>query len=279
MYVTSGSPSVELVWSSLLLLFGFGCLTGVTTVLFGFGGGFVTVPVVFGMVQASSGADAMHVAVATSTAVMVVNSLTATLAQLRSGRLRKEYVWPMAAFIGIGALLGSLAATAVTDAVLHVLFIVYLGVTIVDSLLRKGFLTSARQSSPAELGRFAVTGGGVGIGVVASFLGVGGSVLTVPLLRRKGLPMAEAATMANPLSAPVAVVATLVYAFAGTGPAQPGRLGSVDLLAAVALLCGSLPTIAIVKRIVGRIPDAIHAYAYIGLLTLVLITMIVTGGS
>lgn len=263
--------------TSLLVLVAFGCLTGVTTVLFGFGGGFITVPVTFGFVLATSGADAMHVAVATSTAVMVVNSLTATVAQARAGRLRREYVWPLLGFIAIGAAIGAFAATLVSDSVLHVLFIAYLVLTILDGLVRKGFLTSD-GGEPRALGTAAVTVGGTGIGAVASFLGVGGSVLTVPLLRRRGLPMAEATAMANPLSTPIAVVGTVVYAFAAAGATpHAGRIGYVDLLAAAALLCGSLPTIAIAKRVVGKIPDRVHAIAYLALLVVTAAVMVVIG--
>ncbi|GAA1115002.1 sulfite exporter TauE/SafE family protein [Nocardiopsis composta] len=268
--------------ASLLLLLAFGCLTGVTTVLFGFGGGFVIVPAVYGFVLAGPGpgGEAMHIAVATSTAVMIVNSATATAAQLRTGRLRREYVWPLIGFIAVGALLGSLAATWADDAVLHLLFVVYLAVTIADGLFRRGFIARGEGSRPRALGGVATTAGGVGIGAVASFLGVGGSVLTVPLLRRKGLPMADATAMANPLSLPVAVVATAVYGSAAAGAsglAATGRLGYVDLVAAAALLCASLPTIAVVKRLVGRIPDRAHAIAYIALLAAVLGYMALSG--
>jgi uncharacterized membrane protein YfcA len=40
-----------------LLLTLFGCMTGVTAVLFGFGGGFVVVPLLYRMLMASHGAD------------------------------------------------------------------------------------------------------------------------------------------------------------------------------------------------------------------------------
>ena len=58
--------------------------------------------------------------------------------------------------------------------------------TISDCLLRKGFFTgSARR----RLSLPVVTGGGVIIGTIAALLGVGGSVMTVPLLRRHGYAM------------------------------------------------------------------------------------------
>ncbi|NYI92052.1 hypothetical protein HNR02_005427 [Amycolatopsis endophytica] len=252
---------------TFLVLLAFGCLTGVTTVLFGFGGGFLTVPVVVAVT------GDMHVAVATSTAVMVVNSLAATVAQARAGRIRRSYVWPLIAFIALGAAFGSLAATRLPERVLHVAFIAYLVITIVDCLARNGFLHRPLET-PRKLGPVTRTAGGVGIGAVASALGVGGSVMTVPLLRRSGLPMTEATAMANPLSAPVALIGTAIYAFAGTGSA--GRAGYVDLIAAAALLCGSIPAIALTRRLTARIPDRVHAIAYLAMLAGVTIAMIVT---
>ncbi|WP_037303665.1 sulfite exporter TauE/SafE family protein [Amycolatopsis orientalis] len=260
------------------VLLGFGCLSGVTTVLFGFGGGFITVPVVYAFALAEPGQalGAMHVAVATSTAVMVVNAGSATLGQLRSGRLRRDYLWPLIAFIGLGAVLGSFAATAADESVLRWLFVAYLALTIADSVVRKGFVSRREDTRPRPLGGLTTTAGGTGIGAVASFLGVGGSVLTVPLLRRKGLPMADAAALANPLSLPVAVIGTAVYAFAATGTTFGAtHLGYVDLVAAGALLCGSLPTIAVARRVVGRVPDRAHAIAYLGLLAAALIAIVV----
>ncbi|HXD27413.1 MAG TPA: sulfite exporter TauE/SafE family protein [Arthrobacter sp.] len=264
---------------SLLVFAAFGVLTGLTTVLFGFGGGFVIVPVVYALALASgSGQDAMLVAVATSTAVMIVNSLSATLAHWRSGRLRTDLLFPLAAYIGVGALVGALVATSVPDTVLHVLFIAYLAVTIIDSVARRGFISRSPGHPERRLGPVTTSAGGVGIGAVASFLGVGGSIMTVPLLRRLGLPMATSAAMANPLSVPVSVVGAAVYAFslpATTDAVAAGRLGYIDLLALAGLLAGSLPTIAVAKRLVGKMPDRIHAIAFIALLVVVLVSMLV----
>ncbi|MFJ7219375.1 sulfite exporter TauE/SafE family protein [Amycolatopsis sp. NPDC098790] len=240
------------------VLFGLGILSGVTTALFGFGGGFVTVPVVYAVT------GTMHVAVGTSTAVMLVNSLIATVTVVRAGRLRREYAWPLGAFIAAGAGLGALAATGVADGALHALFATYLALTIVDSVLRRGFLTGG---APRPLGRATVSAGGAGIGAVAAFLGVGGSVLTVPLLRRRGLPMSDATALANPLSLPVAAVATAVHLAAPGPPA-------VDPAAAALLLAGSLPSIAVLRRWPPAIPDRAHAVAYLALLAAALGTVL-----
>ena len=198
-----------------LVLALFGVLSGVTTVLFGFGGGFVAVPVLYAALRAGHAADdpaalaAMHIAVATSTCVMIVNAAAATRRHQKAGNILRAYVWPLAGYIAVGAALGALAAMRIDGGLVRLAFIAYLAVTLADCLLRQGFLAHDGGGQPRPLGGAATAGGGLAIGAVAAFLGVGGSVMTVPLLRRRGLPMAQAAAMANPLTLPVAVAGTL----------------------------------------------------------------------
>ncbi|WP_223557526.1 sulfite exporter TauE/SafE family protein, partial [Pseudomonas sp. BF-B-18] len=170
----------------------------------------------------------------------------------------------------------AVAAMWVSGEVIRYAFIAYLGVTIVDCLFRRGFLTHAGNGIPRRLGRAEVSGGGVGIGAIATFLGVGGSVMTVPLLRRCGLSMSQATSMANPLSLPVALAGTVTYmAMAGFSDFDLGAwfVGYVDLLAFAVLTMGSLVGIRLATPWIGRIPDRIHARIYIGLLALVMISM------
>ncbi|WP_367254368.1 sulfite exporter TauE/SafE family protein [Pseudomonas sp. stari2] len=265
-----------------LLLTLFGCLTGVTAVLFGFGGGFVVVPLLYRMLTASHGADdpisqsAMHIAVATSTCVMIVNALVATDKHRRAGNLIRDYLWPLGGFIGLGAVVGAVAAVWVSGEIIRYAFIAYLGVTIVDCLLRRGFLTQSEGVIPRRLETVETSGGGVGIGAIATFLGVGGSVMTVPLLRRCGLSMSQATSMANPLSVPVALAGTLTYmAMAGLSETKlgPWFIGYVDLLAFAVLTLGSMLGIRLATQWIGRIPDRVHAWVYIALLIVVMLGM------
>ena len=104
--------------SIYLMLAGFGCLAGVTTVLFGFGGGFVVVPLLYRALIAEHGADsatgqsAMHIAVATSTCVMIVSAMLATRRHQRAGTLDWAQVRPLLRPIGAGAVVGAAAAVA-----------------------------------------------------------------------------------------------------------------------------------------------------------------------
>nr|BFD43773.1 sulfite exporter TauE/SafE family protein [Pseudomonas sp. FFPRI_1] len=265
-----------------LLLALFGCMTGISAVLFGFGGGFVVVPLLYWMLLGSQGADsaagqsAMHIAVATSTCVMIVNALVASRRHQRAGNLIRHYLWPLGGYIGLGAMLGAAVAMWVSGEVIRHAFIAYLGVTIVDCLLRRGFLEQPEGRTARRLGARETCLGGTGIGLVATFLGVGGSVMTVPLLRRCGLSMTQATSMANPLSVPVALAGTATYmalASFSRFDLGPWFIGYVDLLAFSLLTLGSLLGIRLATPWIGRIPDRVHARVYVGLLLMVLLSM------
>lgn len=259
-----------------LVLVGIGVLVGLTTVLFGFGGGFVTVPIV---TVAGAGPDGggVGVAAATSALVMLVNAAVATAATrtevLRQLRGRAG----LFALLALGGALGAAAARFAPEALLRWGFVTYVGLTVVDLLVRPGFLGGA----PARR-RAAVRGGvrtalGLPVGAVAAFLGVGGSVLTVPLMRRAGASMPVATTLANPLTLGIAVPATAVALLVrGAAPAE-GLVGAVDVPAAVALLVGALPVIVLLRRRPPRIPERVHAWGYVLLLVAAAATVAVTG--
>jgi uncharacterized membrane protein YfcA len=266
-----------------LLLAVFGGLSGVTTVLFGFGGGFVVVPVLYAVLKSGAAGAlaeqaAMHVAIATSTCVMIVNATLSTRRSARAGTLLRAWLWPLAGFIAIGSLLGALAAGLVNGRALRVAFVVYLAITIVDCLCRRGFVSPTVVGEPRSLSRWSSGPGGIVIGAIATFLGVGGSVMTVPLLRRCGLSMTQATSMANPLSLPVACVGTATYMALGihdeTGLGA-SYIGYVNLAAFVVLTLGAWLGMRLAARWVGRIPDQLHARVYISLLALVMISMLV----
>lgn len=90
--------------------------------------------------------------------------------------------------------------------------------------------------------------------------------------------MADATALANPLSLPVALVGTAVYTFATPAAAHVGQIGYVSLTATAVLLAGSVPTIALTKRVLAgwKIPDRVHAVAYLILLGIILLAMMAT---
>lgn len=269
-------------------LLGIGLLTGVTTVLFGFGGGFVAVPVVV-WADAALGADATRVAPATSALVMLVNAGFATAVTPRRVLSVLRGSGPLLLLLAVGAAAGALATRHAPAGQAHWGFVAYVALTLGDLLLRPGFLRrrgqardghAARVEDPREGPRRLPAVLGAPIGAVAAFLGVGGSVMTVPALRRAGHPMRVATALANPLTLAIALPATalsLSGTGVGAGSPHPHLVGLVDVRAAGALLVGALPVIAVLRRRPPRIPDRAYAWAYLALLCVVEIAMLLAG--
>ncbi len=267
---------------SFLLFTLFGFLSGVTTALFGFGGGFVVVPLIFQsaslslLVAGQSPDAAMKVAVATSACVMIFGSLIATWRHHRLGSLDWSLLRPLLAPIGLGAAIGAYSAALMNGMWLRWAFIGYLAVTILDSIFRPGFLHLPAAAPTKSARRPGVLTGGV-VGWVAALLGVGGSVMTVPLLRRSGVSMAGSTAMANPLTLPVALGATLVHASMSRGAVPyfgEWFLGYIDVRSSAALALGSWLGIQAFAPWAKRIPDRWHARVYLAMLTLVLLSML-----
>lgn len=264
------------------LLCAFGVVAGVTTVLFGFGGGFVAVPLLFTLISVSHapgsaiGEAAMHIAVATSTAAMIFGAGLSTLRHARARTLQWPVVRPLLGYVALGAVLGAWAATQVQGAWIRWLFIGYLGLTILDAVLRPGFTVSTGDGM-RPLGRRASAVIGVGMGAVAAFLGVGGSVMSVPLMRRRGASMAVATASANPLSLPMAIAGTAAYAVLAwrTEALGPWFAGYIDVRALAVLVLGSWCGIRLAAPWIGRMPDALHVKCYLALLGVVLVVMVV----
>ena len=247
-----------------------GCLVGLTTVLFGFGGGFVTVPIIT-LVDADLGSDTARVAAATSALVMLVNAVVATVSTRRETLAHLKGRWWLLGLLALGGGLGAFAGGFAPDALLQWGFVAYIAATAVDLLLRPGFFR--RRAMAAVDGGGSDEGGrgisaiwGVPIGGLASFLGVGGSVMTVPMMRRSGATMTVATTLANPLTSVIMSPAVLVTILAPASIDAPGVVGALDLVSAAALLIGGMPIIVFLRRRVPKIPEILHAWGYFILL-------------
>jgi hypothetical protein len=259
-----------------------GCFAGVTTVLFGFGGGFIVVPLLYWLVPLMSdvGSEAAHsamqIAVATSTCVMIFGASLATIRHHRIGSVDLKQVRPLIVYIAGGAMFGAATAIELHGEWIRWAFVSYLGLTILDCLFRPGFISlsapTIQMPSRSETACYGLT-----IGLIAAFLGVGGSVMTVPLLRRRGIPMTKATAMANPLSLPVAIAGTATYIIFGniSAPLDSWHLGYVDMRALVLLVMGSWIGIRLATPLIGLMPDRLHAKVYLALLVIVLIAMVI----
>ena len=260
-----------------------GIITGVTAGLFGFGGGFVIVPLVYhlfpayGLLGPADSAYLLQIGVATSTSVMIVGTTYSSLKHHLAGNIDWSSGVPAGGLyrhrLGNRRLRRHRGAGFVDKALLHPL---YPGR---DRRLpaAPGFMADSDGHEFRHMSRIAEFLSGLVIGAIASLLGVDGSVMTVPLMRRHGARMKNAVAMANPLSFPVAIIGTLTYVLAARQhhiDLGTDYLGFVHLPSFAILSACSVVGVELAVRTLPKIPDKAHAVIYVGLLILVVITML-----
>ncbi|HHR6394176.1 TPA: sulfite exporter TauE/SafE family protein [Providencia alcalifaciens] len=262
----------------LLCLFGF--ISGITTALFGFGGGFITVPLLYALITLVWGPRhdtsevAMQIAVATSTFVMIFSSSLSSRAHYLKGNFNWQIIQPFMIPISIGGILGALIALSVDSEWIRWIFIGYLIITILDCFIRPGFLQTQAEGNTLIRGK-CVTDAVIGtvIGTVAAFLGVGGSVMTVPLMRRRGASMLQAAAFANPLTLPMAITGSIIYFYFAMEKhfeLGTGFLGMIYIKGALILIATSWIGIRFASFLMPYLSDKRHAQSYPILLMIVL---------
>ncbi|QNX14130.1 sulfite exporter TauE/SafE family protein [Acinetobacter seifertii] len=262
-------------------LFLFGLLSGVTTWLFGFGGGFVAVPLLYTVIiqkysnESMVGIHAMQIAVATSAFVMLCSASFATFRHYRSGQIDWQKIRFLWSGIALGGVVGAVMASLFNGNWLRWIFMGYVFITIIDCYYRPGFMVASRQTQNYSENSELIKGGI--IGWVAALLGVGGSVMTVPLLRRRGSSMAEAAAIANILTLPLSLTATLTYCVLSLWQstwAPSGFIGLIWFEAALFLVAGTWIGLYFSEKFISKLPDLWQARLYPLLLIIVVVVMI-----
>ena len=227
-------------WPLLLLLMAVGSVAGLSSGLFGIGGGAVMVPALFFALDALGYPAAMHVAVATSSAVIIVNAMRSVRGHARRdsvnwGLLRGWSVWIALGAFGASAFL----APMLSGQALGIIFVVM--ALIVSAQFIFGRPEARLVESPPGMPA-PVVGGGI-IGTLSALMGIGGGSLTVPLMSFAGVPIHRAVGTASGFGLAIALPATLGYIIGGWGVEgrPPGSLGYVSgvgfaLVAATSLL-------------------------------------------
>ncbi len=262
-------------------LFLFGLLSGITTWLFGFGGGFVAVPLLYTVIiqkwsnESNIGIHAMQIAVATSAFVMLCSASFAVFRHYRSGHIDWQKIRFLWGGIALGGIVGAVMASLFNGNWLRWIFMGYVFITILDCYYRPGFIVTSRQKQHYGQNSELIKGGI--IGWVAALLGVGGSVMTVPLLRRRGSSMAEAAAIANILTLPLSLTATLTYCVLSLWQSTwtpNGFIGLIWFEAALFLVAGTWIGLYFSEKFISKLPDLWRAKLYPLLLIIVLLVML-----
>ena len=254
-----------------------GYITGMLSALLGIGGGLVAVPVMF-LVFKFSGMPAyeiMHIAIGTSLAIMLLTSARVLISHHRLGNILWCYIIRLFPWMIIGALAGALVSRWMHSDWLRYLFMVFLLYVIYSAVSRKSFTqpyTIADFHLPRRVVRIPVM---IVTGVLSVWLGIGGSVVTIPFLRRAKMPMVNATAAAVGLSPAISVVGVIGYIWAGWHsvglPAY--SLGYINGPAFVGFGIGSILGVPLGAKIAMRMEDGTLAKCYIGMLVVALLAM------
>ena len=241
----------DLIYLAVTLL-AVGGLAGFAAGLFGIGGGAVIVPALFFAFSSLGYSQdvVIHCAVATSAAVIVVNSIRSVKSHHAHGAVEWDLLWPKNPFqsyaLWIGA--GSFAAAVwiapkLSGQALTVIF------AVVSVLISLQFIFGRpdwhlRDSVPGGAAR-PIVGGSVGI--LSSLMGIGGGSFTVPLMAICGVPIHRAVATASGFGFAIALPASIGFIVSGWSVA--GRpdfsIGYVNLFGFLAVATLAFFTIPI----------------------------------
>lgn len=195
---------------SLLIYPLVGALAGVLAGLFGVGGGLVIVPVLLWAFNSQDFANAMHLAVGTSLATIVVTGLSSVWAHHKRGAVDWGVVRLLTPGLIVGGLLGAAVADQLPTQTLQRLFGGFECLIGLQMLLATHFQPHFKP--PISI---VFVGVGVVIGLMSALLGIGGGTLTVPFLIWVSVAMTTAVATSAACGLPIAVAGALGFVAMG----------------------------------------------------------------
>jgi len=216
-----------------------GVFIGILAGLLGIGGGTVIVPIldITLPMQGVNFSVVHHMALATSMANILFTSMASARSHSKRGTVRWDLVKAMAPGLLLGTLGGTFVVSSIPTVPLKIVFCVFLTYTAVQMVM--DLKPSASFHLPGKTGLFLA---GTFIGVVASFVGIGGGVLIIPFLTMCNVPLINTIGASAAMGFPIALAGTIGFIYNGWGVAALPEysLGFVYLPALAGLVVASM---------------------------------------
>lgn len=189
-----------------------GTLAGFLAGLLGLGGGTIIIPIMVWFLEHQNigGAYLQHLAIGTSFAIMVFTTFSGAWAQHKKRAVRWDIVATMSPAMVVCGIIGSLLARHIPTYHLQVFFTFFI------YLLSFQIFFGQKPQEGRGLPRRSITAavGGI-VGVLSSWVGIGGGSLSVPFLLRSNIPVHQATATSAGLAWPMAVSGALGYLISG----------------------------------------------------------------
>lgn len=214
-----------------------GVAAGLAAGLFGIGGGAVIVPVLYFLLTALGFGDtAMHVAVATSLATIILTSIRSVMAHNKRGAVDWAVIRGWAPWIMLGAIAGQMIAGFVSKEGLTFTFGALLLILAMQLYFGRPSWRLA-DDLPEGAPRAGLGGG---LGALSAIMGIGGGTFGVSLMTVCGRPIHQAVATAAGFGVAIGFPGAVVAIINGIGREglPPFSLGHVNLPAfALISLC------------------------------------------
>jgi uncharacterized membrane protein YfcA len=229
-----------------------GILAGYLAGFLGIGGGFVVVPALTYLLMQDplTAPWAIHMAVATSLAIMLVTSLSSIIAHQRKGAIR----WPLVRSLAAGLVLGAILGAAVADQLQGEALVQVFGLFAILAGLQLLLGRQPEGEKPLP-GQPAASAVGVVIGTISSMIGIGGGALTGPWQMWHGVKVQNAVATSAACGYPIALAGTFAFVVLGLGGNLPdGALGYIHLPAFFGIALTSVVAAPLGVATVHRLP-------------------------
>lgn len=228
-----------------LLFVAVGCGAGFLAGLFGVGGGILMVPVLIFSYEHSGLSPSVltHMALGTSLFVIV---FTSVMSAYQHGK-QSNIDWRSVFVIGIPSALTAFGisklASWLSGKHLQIAFAIMVMITAVKMLTESQTMAEKKLEWTSRPNNLGLAGVGCLAGMVASLAGIGGGVVTIPMMYYfLGMPLKLAVGTSSATIIITALFSAIGYIYNGMG--RPGlpewNLGFVDLQRGVALAIGTI---------------------------------------
>lgn len=238
---------VTMTLGVFLLFVVVGCAVGFFAGLFGIGGGILIVPVLVFSYKYSGVSPSVltHIAIGTSLLVIIFASLASAYQQNRQNNI----AWSAVIALGLSSALTAFVATRLAAGLSGWHLRVAFALVVMVSGVRMLTETEAQAQKKIELlskpSPVRLVGIGLIAGVVAALAGVGGAVITIPMMYYfLNMPLKLAIGTSSATIVITALFSVVGYIFNGIGHANlpEWSFGFVDLQRGAALAIGTLLT-------------------------------------
>ena len=230
-----------------------GLFVGVFAGLLGIGGGLilVTLMVYLFTLQGFPADRLLHLALGTSITSIVFTSISSLRAHHKHGAVNWDILRTAVPGLVVGTLLGTLVADLLKSEYLAIFFVIFVYYSAVQ------MFANVKPKPTRQLpGKAGMTVTAIVVGVVSSLVGVGGGVMTIPLMSLCNVPMRQAIGTSAALGLPIAIAGAVGFIATGLGkdhlPAL--SLGYVYLPALAGIVIGTFVTVPWGARMAHSMP-------------------------